>query len=115
MYQYEPLGSAGNKIRLTVVQPGAFDEPIHIKFMSREFKICKPSVIKSCPRYGMPYQLTQLQQQSLVYEALSYAWSSDDHPYNVEVDTYGDDGLATISTTQDLDSALRRLRYRTEE
>jgi hypothetical protein len=38
-YQYEPLDDPDNEIRLAVVQPGAFDDPIKIKFEIRNLNV----------------------------------------------------------------------------
>ncbi|KAF3052183.1 hypothetical protein E8E11_007484 [Didymella keratinophila] len=89
-YEYEPLSSPERNIHIAVLQPALrFKAGLKIKFVIRKLKVEKPA-----------------------YEALSYVWGSEKSLSTVEVDSSGE--MSVISITQNLDVALRYLRF-TEE
>ncbi|KAH7084020.1 heterokaryon incompatibility protein-domain-containing protein [Paraphoma chrysanthemicola] len=87
-YQYQPLPDPSEFVRVAVIQPGSYDDPIRLTFKTR------------CLKNSVP-----------AYEALSYAWGSHEDPSLVYVDI---PGQPTISVTRNLDIALRRYRLEKE-
>ncbi|KAL8787596.1 MAG: hypothetical protein Q9213_002158 [Squamulea squamosa] len=88
-YNYEPLPA--HNIRLLVLFPGSFGDDIHISLFSAELGI--------------------YQQPS--YEALSYAWGSNDLDHNITVDS--GESQQALPITRNLYTALQYLRCSTTQ
>ncbi|KAF3038859.1 hypothetical protein E8E12_008434 [Didymella heteroderae] len=86
-FKYDRLARPDREIRIAVLQPGTFDDPIIVQFVRRELARAAPA-----------------------YEALSYVWGPEDDPSHVEVNLQARTGKVRI--TQNLDIALRHLRYK---
>ncbi|OAL05549.1 HET-domain-containing protein [Phaeosphaeriaceae sp. SRC1lsM3a] len=85
MYTYESLADPEGEIRLAILQPGAFSDPICITFRRCHLEDDRPD-----------------------YEALSYAWGSAADPSVVYIDAIT---RAPLAITRNLDTALRHLRH----
>ncbi|KAL8770345.1 MAG: hypothetical protein Q9209_003981 [Squamulea sp. 1 TL-2023] len=84
-YNYEPLPA--HNIRLLVLCPGSFGDDIHINLFSTELGI----------------------NQQPSYEALSYAWGSNDLDNHIAVDS--GESQQALPITRNLYTALQYLRY----
>ncbi|KAH6612465.1 heterokaryon incompatibility protein-domain-containing protein [Boeremia exigua] len=84
-FEYDELAQPDREIRVAVLEPGSFEDPIVVRFILRI-----------------------LEDDAPVYQALSYVWGSNDNPSHVYVKAPRHSG--TVSITNNLDSALRYLR-----
>ena len=85
-HDYHPLDDGAQEIRLLTLKPGTFDSKIRI--------LLDP---------------TRLTEDAVPqFEALSYAWGSVKDQKSILV---GPDGRRTLTVTQNLEDALRHLRY----
>jgi hypothetical protein len=80
---YSPLNSAQDEIRILYLKPGIYEDDIRIAFES--------------------VNLTD----RVAYEALSYAWGTEQSPRPILVDD-----VHRLAITENLDCALRHFRYR---
>lgn len=94
-YQYQPLDSEANTIRLLRLLPGSFEDDICVSLETTV--LCEDSIPK--------------------YEALSYAWGSTEDPVNISVKPRPHENPPTgqrldglLGVTQNLAVALRHLR-----
>ncbi|KAF2025135.1 HET-domain-containing protein, partial [Setomelanomma holmii] len=90
--QYQPLIDPDGEIRLAMIHPGSFDDPIRISFVQGD----SSSFSDNC---WIP---------NPAYETLSHAWGTDEDPSRVIVDMEGD---PFVVTTRNLDIALCHIRY----
>jgi len=88
-YQYLPLNEFAQEIRLLILLPGSFSSEIQI----------------------LLHKTTLTNDDPPNYEALSYAWGSGDNQARVKIGASGKDRLPV---TQNLEIALRHLRYEDE-
>ena len=91
-------------IRLLILQPGEFSDPIRATLRNIHIPIGD-----KYDRYRLP---DDEDRRPLYpeYEALSYAWGSADNPKSIFIDGQGDNANV-IRVTENLDVALRYLRY----
>jgi len=92
MYSYEPLPNT-NFIRVADIHPAEFDNEIVISLRLEPFDV----VVAPSP--VVPH-----------YEALSYTWGSRNNPSFVKIH-HSRNACAKLDITQNLDIALRHLRY----
>ncbi|KAI1366020.1 heterokaryon incompatibility protein-domain-containing protein [Xylaria arbuscula] len=93
-YEYAKLPRGEHQtIRLLELQPGKFDDDIHIKITA-------------------PHRL----DRSEYWEALSYVWGSEENPATIHVGRKTSDHrmCRTLKVTRNLEEALRYLRHRSD-
>jgi hypothetical protein len=91
-YQYEPLNEAKREIRLMTLFAGARGDGISIELNTTSLDAVGGS---SNPKY----------------EALSYAWGSEDRPATISVHDFSAAKNGSLTVTQNLAEALQHLRY----
>jgi hypothetical protein len=101
-YQYTPIKTANDEIRICTLLPGEFESQIRI--------LINTEVLLSGGRKGsweqeLPSQLAAEPE----FEALSYTWGSAEIPTPIYVGTTGN---TTLSVTQNLAVALPYLRHK---
>ena len=102
-FQYQPLPAARMPIRLLILHPGEFSDPIRAALQHTSIPIGD--------KYNR-YRLKDDEEQGIPcpkYEALSYAWGSTDNPKPISMDRQGEDANVVL-VTENLDIALRHLR-----
>ncbi|KAJ4049780.1 hypothetical protein NW756_006417 [Fusarium oxysporum] len=93
-FVYEPLNFPGQSIRVVTLYQGSFSDPIRISLAE----------IQLVPNYF------QRHHGLFQYEALSYVWGSEHNPKDAIMPD-----RSSISITNNLDIALRHLRYTAED
>ena len=91
-YQYGPLNEAKREIRLMTLFAGARGDSISIELNTTSLDAVGGSSIPN-------------------YEALSYAWGSEDRPANITVHDFSAAKNGSLTITQNLAEALQHLRY----
>jgi hypothetical protein len=102
-FRYDRLNRPDREIRIAVLQPGTFDDPLVVHFDRRDLAVLTPLVLKAS------MMLTVQKKGYPAYEALSYVWGSEEDPSHVKVNSPKKTGEVPI--TKNLDVALRHLRY----
>ncbi len=87
-YKYTPLNKKALEIRLMTLHPGVFRSGVRVSIRN--------DVLSEC--------------QTPAYEALSYAWGSNQKTVNIRVE--GTEGCRTLAVTSNLAEALQYLRYK---